>query len=260
MNPDATGVPENSFGALNSCLLEGDPQEQLRARIVRRRAIFFSIVFQTVAVTALLIFPILGKSERLSTTICFPLPPFRLGSAEPHGESGSNNPAHRQKPCLFCKTYLTPGRGLAHPRGSADDTPPGLPPGIEGATAGDPRGVLGGEALRHPAPAPPGDDHPLAKNQQRVSITHIDPARILRRVEPIYPRLGFQLHRETRVELHAVISTDGSIQSLQAISGDPLFYKSAIDAVSQWHYAPTLLNDQPVEVDTQITVIYSLYR
>jgi protein TonB len=62
------------------------------------------------------------------------------------------------------------------------------------------------------------------------------------------------------VELHAIIGTDGSIQALQVISGDPLFYQSALDAVRQWRYTPTLLNDQAVEVDTQITVIYSLRR
>ena len=98
------------------------------------------------------------------------------------------------------------------------------------------------------------------ESHRRVIITHIDPSRIIRRVEPIYPPLGFQLHRETRVELRAIISTDGTIQSLQVISGDPLFYPSALNAVRQWRYTPTLLNDQPVEVDTYITVIYSLVR
>jgi outer membrane biosynthesis protein TonB len=53
------------------------------------------------------------------------------------------------------------------------------------------------------------------------------------------------------VEVARIIGTDGSIQALQVISGDPLFYQSALHAVQQW-YTPTLLNDQAVEVDTQI--------
>jgi TonB family protein len=58
--------------------------------------------------------------------------------------------------------------------------------------------------------------------------------------------------------LRALISTDGTIQSLQVVSGDPLFLQSALDAVRQWRYHPTILNGQPVEIDTFITVIYSL--
>jgi protein TonB len=94
----------------------------------------------------------------------------------------------------------------------------------------------------------------------RLRIGHIDPSRLIHRIEPIYPKLGVQLRRETRVELHAIISIDGSIQSLEILSGDPLFYPSAIEAVRRWQYTPTILNGQPVEVDTYITVIYSLHR
>jgi len=79
---------------------------------------------------------------------------------------------------------------------------------------------------------------------------------LIRRVEPIYPPLARQMHREGRVELRAIIATDGSIQSLEIVGGDPLFYQSALEAVRQWHYKPTILNGQAVEIDTYITVIY----
>lgn len=81
---------------------------------------------------------------------------------------------------------------------------------------------------------------------------------LLQRIEPVYPPLARQIHREGQVELHAIIATDGTIQSLQVISGDPLFLQSALNAVDQWRYRPTILNGQPVEIDTRITVIYSL--
>ncbi len=259
MNLDTTRVPEDSLGSLNICLLEGDPQQQRRARNVRRRAILFSVALQTIAVTALIVFPLLGKGERPSTKICLPLPPYRLGSPQPAGETGSKDPARDQRPCLFCKNNLTPGLVVLHHPGGVNSSDPGLPPGIDGPPFGDPNGVINGIEPPH-TPPPPTDSHPLAESHRRVIITHIDPSRIIRRVEPIYPPLGFQLHRETRVELRAIISTDGTIQSLQVISGDPLFYPSALNAVRQWRYTPTLLNDQPVEVDTYITVIYSLVR
>jgi protein TonB len=60
------------------------------------------------------------------------------------------------------------------------------------------------------------------------------------------------------VHLRAVISVDGSVGSLQVIDGDPLFIQASLDAVRQWRYRPTSLNGVPVEVETIITVIYTL--
>ena len=81
---------------------------------------------------------------------------------------------------------------------------------------------------------------------------------LIHRVEPIYPVLAIQTRREGHVELRAMIGTDGNIQSLQVVAGDPMFKSSAIQAVQQWHYKPTYLNGQAVEVDTYITVVYTL--
>ena len=52
---------------------------------------------------------------------------------------------------------------------------------------------------------------------------------LIQRMEPVYPALAIQIHREGQVELHAIIATDGTIQSLQVISGDPLFLQSALE-------------------------------
>jgi len=89
-------------------------------------------------------------------------------------------------------------------------------------------------------------------------MTTIDPAMLVHRVEPAYPPLARQIHKEGRVELRAIIGTDGTIQSLQIVAGDPLFDISARDAVQQWRYRPTILNGQAVEVDTYITVVYTM--
>jgi TonB family protein len=83
---------------------------------------------------------------------------------------------------------------------------------------------------------------------------------LIHRVEPIYPTLPRQTGREGHVELHALIGTDGAVRSLQALEGDPMFYDSALGAVRQWRYKPTLLNGRAVEVDTHITIIYKLNR
>jgi protein TonB len=60
------------------------------------------------------------------------------------------------------------------------------------------------------------------------------------------------------VRLHAIIGKDGSVQQLEVLTGHPLLVQAALDAVRQWRYRPTLLNGEPVEVDTTIDVIFSL--
>src|SRR5437667_5033570 len=105
-----------------------------------------------------------------------------------------------------------------------------------------------------------GTPQPRIETHARPVLVHVgtlDPAMLRHRVEPVYPPLAIQTHREGRVELRAIIGTDGTIRSLQVVSGDPLFYISAKEAVEQWLYKPTVLNGKPVEIDTYITVIYT---
>jgi protein TonB len=59
------------------------------------------------------------------------------------------------------------------------------------------------------------------------------------------------------VVLEAVINKEGTIQSLRVVTGHPLLTGAALDAVQQWRYRPTLLNGEPVEVITTITVTFT---
>jgi protein TonB len=112
-------------------------------------------------------------------------------------------------------------------------------------------------------PGPEGPTPPQVATEAkptRVKKPQIDPALLIHRVEPVYPILPKQMGRGGRVELRAIVATDGTIQSLQVVSGDPLFIQSALDAVRQWRYRPTFLNGKPVEIDTFITVTYYINR
>jgi outer membrane biosynthesis protein TonB len=60
------------------------------------------------------------------------------------------------------------------------------------------------------------------------------------------------------VLLHAIVAKDGTIRTLEYVSGPPELKDSAMKAVKQWRYKPTLLNGQPIEVDTTISVVYTL--
>ena len=83
-------------------------------------------------------------------------------------------------------------------------------------------------------------------------------ARLIYQVKPIYPALGIQVRVQGTIVLRAVISKEGAITNLGVISGHPLLIPAALDAVRQWRYQPTLLNNVPVEVETTIEVRFIL--
>jgi protein TonB len=70
--------------------------------------------------------------------------------------------------------------------------------------------------------------------------------------------LAKQIHVEGTVRLHAIVGRDGTVRDLELLSGPLLLAQSALDAVRRWRYRPTILNGEPVEVDTYITVIFQL--
>jgi protein TonB len=81
---------------------------------------------------------------------------------------------------------------------------------------------------------------------------------LMYQMRPQYPRLAVQARIQGTVVLQAVIGKDGTVQDLRLISGHPLLAPAAIEAVKQWRYRPYLLNNEPVEVDTQINVNFTL--
>ena len=81
---------------------------------------------------------------------------------------------------------------------------------------------------------------------------------LIRRVEPTYPPLARNARIEGSVVLTATISKAGTIENLRVLSGHPLLVSAAIDAVRQWRYRSYILNNEPVEVETQITVNFRL--
>jgi len=81
---------------------------------------------------------------------------------------------------------------------------------------------------------------------------------IIRKVQPTYPPLARSARIQGTVVLQAVISTQGTIENLRVVTGHPLLAPAAIEAVRQWRYRPYILNNDPVEVETQITVNFSL--
>ena len=82
--------------------------------------------------------------------------------------------------------------------------------------------------------------------------------KLVKKVQPRYPELALQAHRQGSVLLEATIGTDGKIKSLNPVAGDPVLIPGAVDAVRQWEYKPYSVDGKPVEVYTLVRVTFSL--
>jgi len=128
----------------------------------------------------------------------------------------------------------------------------GVPGGMPGGSAG---GVLGGIIGGTGGGPPP----PPKAAPSRIRVGgQVQQASLVHQVLPQYPQIAKTAHISGTVILHAIIDKDGSVVELQFVSGPPLLMRAAMDAVRQWRYRPTLLNGEPVQVDTTISVVFSL--
>jgi protein TonB len=154
-----------------------------------------------------------------------------------------------------------------------DELPPaasgvgGVVGGVPGGVAGGaPGGVLGSILTQTNALAPPPPPPPPPKKDapppppRRVQIGgNVQAASLIFGPKPNYPPLAKQARISGVVHLHAFISKEGTIQSLSVIPpAHPLLAPAAVEAVKQWRYKPTMLNGEPVEVETTIDVSFML--
>jgi periplasmic protein TonB len=104
-----------------------------------------------------------------------------------------------------------------------------------------------------------GGDTGPAPVLQTVNVSQgVSQGLLIKKVQPTYPRNAMTMHIEGIVELIATISKSGSISSVKVLKGDPQLTQAATEAVKQWKYKPYLLNGEPVEIQTQITISFKL--
>src|ERR1700724_3244133 len=138
----------------------------------------------------------------------------------------------------------------APPDLGAGGVPGGVPGGIPGGSMG---GVMGGILGSTNAAIP------KVATPQRVRVSSgVSTGLLIKKVTPNYPQLAKTARIQGSVVLQAEISKEGTIQNLQLISGHPMLAPAAIEAVKQWRYKPYLLNGEPVAVETQVVVNFSL--
>ena len=258
--PEQPTVP-----ALSRCLVEGDEAALRRARRLRHKALLLSVAVEVALVAAMLLAPLLATSERPRLRSYVPLPPWRgtpQGSTQIQRRGDPHSTGPRRGPIIDQQIFQPPRipTQIDESGNSAQSAPEisGVSPG-SGTT-----GVIGGNDPADSAdsrrnPPPPVPTSTATVKPRRISLG-VDPAQLVHRVEPEYPLIAKQIGLAGTVRLRALIGTDGSIRELELVSGNPILAQAALAAVAQWRYRPTLLNNQPVEVETHITVVFQLRR
>jgi protein TonB len=217
-----------------------------------------SLGLQALAVGVFLVLPLLRPTglplfRQLSTPVSLGQPLGEPAEVGPH--AGANAAPLRNSADI---TLRMPTRIPAEIPVSEDGPPQvtGFGPSSSGDTArGDPHGIpnLFGSDSRPVVPtvAPPAVVAP-------VHISHISEGNLVYKTLPAYPPLARSARIQGTVVLQAVISKQGVIENLRVLAGHPMLAPAAIEAVRQWRYRPYVLNNEPVEVETQITVNFSL--
>lgn len=218
-------------------------------------ATLISFALQATALTVALLIPILqpGMLPRLDLTprlVPLFLSPTVAPSAS-HPSSGESPATPTTHP--FTVPSSIPSHTSSGPDTTVagDDAPPcaGCIPGT-GSPTGYPSGM---NIIGLPVPPIPAK---AAVKPPRVSV--MMDGFLVHRVQPDYPVLAKQTRVQGLVEIAAVIGKEGTIENLRVVSGNPMLIRAAFDAVKQWRYRPYILNGEPIEVDTRITVNFSL--
>jgi periplasmic protein TonB len=217
-----------------------------------------SFALQVVAASILLLIPILRPSG---------LPLFHhISTPISVGDPGHNAPEHphtvrpqeRSIPFVNRDPIIvfrpSPSLPIDSPSRDGESGPITSGPSLAGIPTGERNGItnLFASGTQPVLPAPP------TPTNRTIRLSHIGEGNLVRKVQPLYPALARSARIQGVVVLEATISRQGAIENPRLLSGHPMLAPSAIDAVRQWRYKPYILNGEPVEVETQITVNFAL--
>jgi len=218
-----------------------------------------SLALQTGLVAVLLILPLLHPEIPKLKLEAPPRPYVKLTTEQPPPEPKTIQHATRSR--AFTVPLTAPRNIPTHVMSLVEDAPSITNYAIAGAFASADPGTGTGLFAGLPAvpvkpPAPVVRPEPPAP-PIRISIG-VNVAKLIFAPKPQYSALAKAARVQGTVKLQAVIAVDGSIQNLRVMSGSPLLANAALEAVRQWRYQPTLLSGKPVEVVTEIDVVFTL--
>lgn len=238
---------------------------------VQRKRKFFatttSLMVNGLAIVAMLIIPLafpeaLPKAQLLTFLVAPPPPPPPPPPAAAEVQhvvrqiqtDMLNNGALRTPTKIPQKIQMIKEEEAPAPMPASGGVVGGVPGGIPGGQMG---GVIGSVISATSSPAAVPKFVPATPQRIRISAG-VTKGLLIQRIEPPYPTLARAARVQGDVVLSAVIDSNGHITNLLLVSGHPMLVPAAIAAVKQWRYKPYLLNGQPVEVETTITVIFTL--
>jgi periplasmic protein TonB len=135
--------------------------------------------------------------------------------------------------------------------GVAGGVPGGVPGGQMGGVIG---GVIGGVLSTAAKPLVP-----TSKPTAPIRVGgRVKPPKPIMQVHPEYPMLAKQAHIQGQVQIDAVLDEHGNVVEMKVVSGPPLLYQAALDALRQWKYEPVYLNDEPIAVQMIVTITFQL--
>ena len=244
----------SELGTLSNCMMDSDPEVTKRARRLRRRALIASLFLETLLVAGMLLWPLITPGVPSLGPICIlvPAPPFSPAANLKHSRPHSSQPPSHD-PFHFPTHNDLSVPHQNHPNSFGPDAPEIS--NLAGGTSDGPIGpgsfIPGADGSRIIVPPP------VQKPPRKISIGVME-ASLIHRVDPIYPAIARAAHISGEVKLRATIATDGTVKDYEVVSGNSLLLRAAISAIRQWRYRPTLLNGEPVEVETFITVNFIL--
>lgn len=217
-----------------------------------------SFGLEVLAIGVLLVIPLwktvgLPSAHTLSTPVSLVTNvPVRAVVAQPHGGSASARATNFVIHQMMQPRYIP----IGVPSGQVDPAPDPIGIGSANSDSMGPGPAIVGLPPGGTMPvAPPPAPHPAAPTFRTSSMLQ---GSLLHQVQPTYPPLAKTARIQGPVVLEAVISKAGVIENLRVISGPPMLVKAALEAVSEWRYRPYILNNEPVEVETRITVNFTL--
>ena len=243
----------HNFGAFEQCIVGGNAETLRHERRVRRAGFGAAMLIQGGLLVVLLVLPLLAPAALPSLMAVVPLPAFR--PSPPPRVPPTQSPQQGATAIVYAVSANHPAAPV-RPVPTDLREPANIVPGAEEGN-GDLLSQLG--VGGPPQPAAP--QQPRAATPSRAPVQMggaVMEAQLINRVQPQYPKFALSARISGAVVLSAIIARDGTIQSLRVVSGNPLLSRAAQDAVRQWRYKPTVLNGQPVEVETLITVNFVL--
>jgi periplasmic protein TonB len=219
------------------------------------------VAIEAAVLSLLVVGPLLFPGVLPNVLSRTPVPPYHRGLADvfvasaPRAPSSSTNSQHSTFSLLAQQPAQIPNHV---PEGPITDAGPAFGPanGDPGVPGGDPNGLrIPGISIHQP----PELKSPAEKPAKPLLVSRgVMEAALINQVQPSYPTPARMMRLSGEVVLHAIIGKDGSVRELQPLGGNPILVQAALAAVRQWRYRPTLLNGEPVEVDTTITVKFVL--